>query len=425
MDPSNTSNPLPTASNVDAIFSPTRPQLQLGEREYSPDFQHKLTETATRAKSFAQASVIAEAWCGQSVSSRNLGRVVEEVGHELILQRDALVDDFKHHRRDAEGLDPQHELAAVFVDGGRVQIRDATPGLGAGVHNGCWKEDKIARLQTMKSPTHAEDPCPEPPPCFMKPIIHKSGANDSAENSQELKALLDSLPALSLAQKFDWQPQPLLRTCVGTMRPLEEFRWMVQAEAKRRHFYTAKKRAFVADGSAGNWSLRDRHFPDFEPIVDFVHVAEYLHDAAKVLNSQTQGCQWVRDVWQGRVTAVIDQLRQALDKRRIGQETLDEKHECHKLQRAWTYLTNNADKMDYPRYRQNGLPTTSSLIESQVKEINARVKGSEKFWYESNAEGMIQLICRTLCDEGPTLEDHFKNRPTSPFRRNYETTLAI
>jgi hypothetical protein len=397
--------------------------LRLGEREYSPDFQHKLTETAARAKSFAQAAIIAETWCGQSVSSRNLGRVAEEVGRELVVRRDAEVDAFTHHRRDAEGPNPQHELAAVFVDGGRIQIRDDTPGLGLGVQNECWKEDKIARLQTMKSPTHAADPCPEPPPCFMKPILHASGTKDSPEISQELNAFLDSHS--SSPGEFVWQPQPLSRTCVGTMRPLEDFRWMVQAEAKRRHFYSAKKKAFVADGSPGNWSLRDRHFPDFEPIVDFVHAAEYLHDAAKVLGSETLGCQWVRDVWQGRVAAVIDQLRHALDERGIGRETLDEKHECHKLQRAWTYLTNNADKMNYPRYRRDGLPTTSSLIESQVKEINARVKGSEKFWYESNAEAMLQLIGRTLCEDGPTLEDHFTNRPTSPFRRTYETTVAI
>ena len=49
-----------------------------------------------------------------------------------------------------------------------------------------------------------------------------------------------------------WQPKPLVRTCVATMRPLEDFRWMVQAEAKRRHVFT------------------DRHFPDFVPILDFV-----------------------------------------------------------------------------------------------------------------------------------------------------------
>lgn len=399
--------------------------MRLGERAYSPDLQYKLTETATRTRSFDQASIVAELWCGQRVSSRNLGRVVEEVGGELVAQRDAAVDDFTHHRRKAEGTDPKHELAAVFVDGGRIQIRDATPGLGPGVHNECWKEDKIARLQTMTSPTHTQDPCPEPPPCFFKPILHSSAKTDASESSRDLNAFLDCSPSSAPAPKPVWQPQPRSRTCVGTMRPLDEFRWMVQAEAKRRHFYGAKKKAFVADGSSGNWSLRDRHFPDFEPIVDFVHAAEYLHDAAQVLGCQTRGCQWVRDVWQGHARAVIDQLRHALDERGIGEQTLDEKHPCHKLQRAWTYLTNNADKMDYPRYRRNGLPTTSSLIESQVKEINARVKGSEKFWYETNAEAMLQLICGTLGEDGPTLEDHFQNRPTSPFRRTYETPLAL
>lgn len=399
--------------------------MQLGERTYSPDLQHKLTETATRTRSFAQAAVIAELWCGQGVSSRHLGRIAEEVGAELVAQRDAAVDDFTHHRRDAEGTDPRHELAAVFVDGGRIQVRDATPGLGPGVHNECWKEDKIARLQAMTSPTHAQDPCPEPPPCFFEPILHPSATTDGPETPEGLNAFWDSRPPAVPAPERVWQPRPVSRTCVGTMRPLDQFRWMVQAEAKRRHFYTATKKAFVADGSSGNWTLRDRHFADFEPIVDFVHAAEYLHDAAKVVGSPAQGCQWVRDVWQGRAGAVIDQLRHALDERGVGEEARDEKHPCHRLQRAWTYLTNNADKMDYPRYRRDGLPTTSGLIESQVKEVNARVKGSEKFWYETNAEAMLQLICGTLGEDGPTLEDHFRNRPTSPFRRTYETPVAI
>ena len=423
MGRSNTSNRLPTASIADAIFFPTRPELRLGERAYSPDFQQRLTETAARTKSFQQASAIATIWSGQAVSSRNLGRVAEEVGRELVDQRDAEVDDFTHHRRGPEGADPRHELAAVFVDGGRIQVRDETPGLGPGVHHEAWKEDKIGRLQTMASKSHLQDPCPEPPSCFLKPML--SGTADSAKspaNAEELAAFLDAPPPP--VRKNDWQPKPLVRTCVGTMEPLEQFRWMIQAEAKRRHFYTAQKRAFVADGAAGNWTLRDRHFPDFVPILDFMHVAEYLHDAAKALGSATLGVEWVRDLWQGRGTEVIARLRETLDLRGIGEEPLDEKHESFAVQRAWTYLSNNVDKIDYPRYRRDGLPTTSSLIESQVKEFNARMKGSEKFWYESNAEAVLQLICWTLRDDGPTLADHFDTRPASPFRRSYLDVAA-
>lgn len=421
-------NPPLTASNVDAIFSPTRPELKIGERQYSPNLQFKFAETAARVKSFKQAADLVDIWSGCSPSSRNLTRIVEEAGDELVAQRDAEVEDFTHHRREAEGTDPKHELVVVLADGGRIQIRDDTPGLGPGVHNDSWKEDKIARLQTMTSPTHTEDPCPEPPLCFMKPKLFEeirkaSEPTTSPEISKELRAFLDSFA--SPTPEPGWQPKPLSRTCVGTMRPLEDFRWMVQAEAKRRHFYTAKKKAFVADGAAGNWTLRDRHFRDFVPILDFIHVSEYLHTASKVLGSETLGCQWVREVWQGRCVVVIATLRQTLDAKGIGEQTLDEKHEYYDVQRAWTYLSNNADKMDYPRYRREGLPTTSSLVESQIKEFNARMKGSEKFWYETNSEGMLQIICRTLGDEGPTLADHFDNRPTSLFRRTYDKTVAI
>ena len=209
------------------------------------------------------------------------------------------------------------------------------------------------------------------------------------------------------------------------MESLEAFRWMVQAEAKRRHFFTAQKRAFVADGASGNWTLQARHFPDFVPILDFMHAAEYVHRAAKGMGSESLGGAWVRELWQGRRADAIAALRAWLDQNGIGFKTLDEKHPCHPVQRAWTYLSNNADNIDYPRYRREGLPTTSSTIESQIKEFNARLKGSEKFWYESNAEAMLQLICWTLRDDGPTLADHFAHRPASPFRRTYDPTVAL
>jgi len=142
------------------------------------------------------------------------------------------------------------------------------------------------------------------------------------------------------------------------------------------------------------------------------------------IDSVTQGCQWVRSLWQGRSVEVIAELRKALDERNVSDETLDEQHEWFALQRAWTFLSNASDKLDYPRYRREGLPTTSSLIESQVKEFNGRMKGSEKFWYESNAEAILELINWTLREDGTTLADYFATRPTSPFRRNAPNTLA-
>ena len=84
------------------------------------------------------------------------------------------------------------------------------------------------------------------------------------------------------------------------------------------------------------------------------------------------------------------------------------------------YLENNQNRMDYPRYRQAGLPTCSGLVESLVKQFNRRVKGTEKFWNPTSAEKILQLRAAYL-SEDERLEGHLKTRPISPFRR-YQAT---
>ena len=49
------------------------------------------------------------------------------------------------------------------------------------------------------------------------------------------------------------------------------------------------------------------------------------------------------------------------------------------------YLTTNRTRRDDPRYPRLGLPITSTLMDSLIKEISDRVKGPEKFW--NNPEG--------------------------------------
>ncbi len=71
--------------------------------------------------------------------------------------------------------------------------------------------------------------------------------------------------------------------------------------------------------------------------------------------------------------------------------------------------------MDYPRYRQEGLPWTSSHVESTVKLFNRRVKGTEKSWGEAGAEEILQLRAAFLSEDG-RLEEYLKSRACSPFR---------
>ncbi|WP_162671623.1 hypothetical protein [Gemmata massiliana] len=80
------------------------------------------------------------------------------------------------------------------------------------------------------------------------------------------------------------------------------------------------------------------------------------------------------------------------------------------------YLRNNADRVKYPEYRKAGLPVTSSWVESLIKEINYRVKGTEKFWNEHGAESVLAVRAAVLSDD-ERLTKHLAARPGSPFQR--------
>ncbi len=73
--------------------------------------------------------------------------------------------------------------------------------------------------------------------------------------------------------------------------------------------------------------------------------------------------------------------------------------------------------MKYPEYRQAGLPLTTAWMESLVKEMNYRVKGTEMFWNDpEGAEAILQVRAASLCDD-ERLNNHLRNRPGCPLTR--------
>lgn len=57
--------------------------------------------------------------------------------------------------------------------------------------------------------------------------------------------------------------------------------------------------------------------------------------------------------------------------------------------------------MNSPKSRQQGLPLTSSHIESTIKLINIRMKRSEKFFRQETGETFLQFRTNSLCDTRP------------------------
>jgi hypothetical protein len=323
------------------------------------------------------------------------------------------------------------EVVAVEVDGGRLRTRAAD--CGPGVHQAQNKEDKIACLVTLKSSEHATDPQPEPPPSFLCPRrvqrLVRQMAGQAADPLQQpdeaVQPETDSVEPPRSGRDPDtqsWSPKKLLRTCVASMADSQAFGPLVAAEAQLRDFYRARRRAFVADGAAYNWSIQAGYFADFEPIVDFLHVVCYLYRTAHAV-TEGQGwplyLHWLRACWQGRAEAVVAEMTGHQE--RMGRpppgEDVAGNDPRRVLADGLSYLSNNEARMDYPRYRRQGLPTTSSLGESLVGQFNARVKGKEKFWNRpGGAEAILQVRAALLSEDG-RLERHFAERPGSPYRR--------
>jgi hypothetical protein len=396
-----------------------------------------------------------------SISPSHLIDLTATIGEELADARDR-----QSAQQIAGTLKPivkqAPETVAVGTDGGRIFTRAEEA--GRGVHQPAWKETKIACLMTYSSQSSDVDPHPELPGCFadkdgvgklvreVKSIRNESGegtaSDDNSEGQDDSETVATLLKSLVLPTetadddigeqqsakmkakakrkkgKQDWRPQRRVRTCVSSMCNSDEFGPKVAAEARRRNFFQAARRAFLGDGLAWNWTLQSRWFPDFVPILDFVHPTTYIYEASRVVaDGEEQAwplcvC-WLQACWEGRVSSVLAELRnwQATHPT-APDEKLAENDGRAIVARAVTYLSNNACRMDYGRYRRMGLPVTSSMVESLIKEFNYRVKGSEKSWKRpSGCESILQIRNAVLCDDADRLSDFILSRPGSPYYR--------
>jgi hypothetical protein len=403
----------------------------LTPHDYSPSVLRKVVRSAVREPSFREAAEAVADLAEVTISGRQLDRIARELGEQLRAERDDQVDRFQ-----AGTLEPRvatrPAVAVVEVDGGRLQVRGE--GEGPGAHEAAWREDKIAILATMSHVVSECDPEPELPACFRdrayveKVIGAIGGTGPMGPQAPEVDepALLPIPAAAGPAAPRD-TPELAVRTYVATTASVDRFGPMVAAEARRRNFAAAAARAFLGDGSAWIWGLHRRYFPTFVAIVDFLHALAHLFTAARAVAADTEGRwelfgAWAEACWRGRVDQVIAELRIWCDTQ-IGLcgcplEQLGDDDPRRVVARVLGYLEGNRERMDYPRYRREGLPWTTSHVESTVKVFNRRVKGSEKFWSEVGAEAILQLRAAFLSEDG-RLDRHLKERPSSPFR-NYK-----
>jgi hypothetical protein len=403
--------------------------LGFDARELTPAVVLRVTVLAAETRSFERAERVAREVAALAVSAKTIERVVHDVGRELAQRRDA-----PERLGEALARRPEEppDLAVVECDGGRIRTRE--PGHGPGIHlsGEGWREDKNACLIRAKRRIFTEDPQPEPPACFCDP---KHVAKIAETEALSVAAPLPGVPTTAeedeprVVVEGDWRPKRKVRTVLSSMADSETFGRQMAREAKQRRFQEAPAKAFLGDGLPWNWSIWKAHFRDFTPILDFIHALSYLFVAAKAVHANPEDAwgqylAWMRGCWRGEVAQALDELRawQA----RLGPPPPDvPDHDPRRVMaKTITYLEHNQLRMNYPAYRCQGMPVTTAWMESLVKEINYRAKGTEMFWNDpEGAEAILQVRAAALCDDNRLVE-HLKARPGSPYTRRPKSPIA-
>jgi hypothetical protein len=302
-----------------------------------------------------------------------------------------------------------------------------------------WREDKIGVLMTMTSAVCEVDPCPKVPTIFVDPAriakltrelkTKKSAAEESAKQ-EAVKATdhpeLGEETMRHAGSSTKWQPPEVeQRHLAATRRPWAAFGPIMATMAWKLGLFQAKRKAFLGDGSDNNWTMWRQHFSSFVPILDIIHAISYLFAAAMAARPFAQGWaiykRWMDWLWQGEIEKVVAELKQRQAELGTLLESDGDTHPRQVIATALGYFENHKDKMRYADYRRQGLPITSSYVESAVKQFNQRVKGTEKFWTEAGAEALLQLRADQLDDAAPMAEFWQRRQASEAGMRNYTT----
>ena len=169
----------------------------------------------------------------------------------------------------------------------------------------------------------------------------------------------------------------------------EVFGKLLSAEAERRGFHRAEVRAGIADGAKWIWNLVALCFPIIREIVDWGHATSHLWAAAHVAYGEgtPRAKQWAKhredELWLGEVHTVIEAL-EALSSQMPAQ--------AEALQAEAGYFRNNARRMQYQEFREEGYPIGSGTVESGCKRlVETRMRGAGMRWAHPGAENMLAL----------------------------------
>jgi hypothetical protein len=167
----------------------------------------------------------------------------------------------------------------------------------------------------------------------------------------------------------------------------------------------AKTMVVLGDGASWIWNLVDKHFPFAIQILDFYHAMVYMgHVARDVFVEDEKAKQkWLHARSLEMKQSEVEKYRSALESvRSLASESVE---------KALSYFSHHASRMDYASYLSRGFHIGSGLAESSCKRlVTARLKCSGMHWSEEGAQVICSLRCFFLGGQWKDFTDFWKRK---------------
>ena len=316
----------------------------------------RMTGSAAALVSFAEGSALLRELAGVEVSAKQVERAAEAVGREIAADE----------QRCMETTGPSAPTMYLGMDGTGVPMRAPEVAGRAGKQpdgSAKTREAKVIVIWTAETRDAEGKPVRDPGSVTYSAAIESAAAPDASPDRS----------------------------------PFAE---RVLREATRRGFTQAARSVVLGDGSAWIWNTARELFPDTTQILDRYHAKEALHRAAQaVFPSTGDGKPWVEqrcaELDGGRLRDLVHQLRSHADA-------------SPEAMKCVLYIVRNRARMRYPKFRAQGLCTSTGVLEAGCKVvIGTRLKRTGMHWTVNGANAIIALRCAKLSGR---LEDFWERR---------------
>lgn len=236
---------------------------------------------------------------------------------------------------------------------------------------------------------------PAPPERTVGRLVVEADATSALTRPGEENKMIYCATAFAMEERVG--PEEGARPMISERRytasgvDAEDFQGRLKALAQRLDAHGAQAVAFVGDGAPCLWAMARETLPKNTAMIqDYWHVCGHLSAAAALIQprDEKQAGQLAGELksmlWNGQVGEIVARLTRTAKGLRAARRK--------GLEREIGYLENGRERMDYPRYRDQGWLVGSGAVEGTCKHlVKERYNVTGARWKRANIPYVLAL----------------------------------